>query len=205
MGIIRLLLSIVCYIPINKALKKSEKLKTKAKRIIAVALLFVLVLGFGLLPVEDLFVTFSTPQSAYRYNQSYANDVDLVVEGESSAWVVGSSRFKLADNALVSSIFEKKDGGYKLGFTFEVKTVAFGMLDNKYLYNVYKYSDLDDYYIYVMAFSAVKTDVADINGTAFSCVQKNNQYYYYGYAHNISEDYILIINGEEYSIDITEV
>ena len=202
MGIIRLLLSIVCWIPIYKALKKSAKLKIKAKRIIAVALLLVLSLGLGLLPVEDLFVTFSTPQSAYKYNQSYANNVDLVVEGESSALVVGSSRFKLADNEFVLSAFEKKEGGYKLGFTFEFKPVNLGQLDNKYVYHVYKHTASDDYYIHVMSSFAVKTDVADINGTAFSCIQKNNHYYYYGYAHRMEEGYCLIIDGKEYNVEL---
>lgn len=205
MGIIRLLLSIVCYIPINKALKKSTKLKIKAKRIIAVALLFVLVLGFGLLPVEDLFVTFSTPQSAYRYQRSYTYDVDLVVEGESTVLVVGSHCLGRADNEFVLSAFEKKEGGYKLGFTFEFKPVNLGQLDNKYIYHVYKHTASDDYYIHVMSSFAVKTDVADISGKPFSCIQKDDRYYYYGYAHRMEEGYSLIIDGKEYNIDITEV
>lgn len=159
---------------------------------------FVLVLLSGLTPVENVFVTFSSPQSAYNY--MYMDKAKLVVEGTSTAFVAGGEK---EDSPYI--IIPRSDTGWKLAVGLDMKTIIQKMT-GEVTYCVYQYKHSEEYYITIHDFNGAKSDVTDSCNSKFYRLGKYNKwidetfYIYYAYVHNLDDKYTLTVNGKTYSV-----
>lgn len=69
-------------------IRKSHLVYKRRCSIVAFAATVILTTISALIPIENAFVTFSSPKSAYNYNHSAS--VELIVDGNESDFVVGA-------------------------------------------------------------------------------------------------------------------
>ena len=145
----------------------------------------------ALLPVENAFLTFSSPQSAYQYN--HTGDVKLVVSGEITDFVVGAK-----GDVDEYTILPKCDDGWKLGMGFDTKRIHQTVSDGVVVY-VYQYKNTDDYYITILDTSGGPLELTDNRNSNFQCLEHTNEaldttfYTYYGYIHDYDDSYALTV------------
>ena len=148
----------------------------------------------ALLPIENIFVTFSSPQSAYNYNHS--GDVKLIVDGEKTNFVVG-----VKGDVNIYAIIPKSDNGWKLGMSFDTKRVIQKISDGVTIY-MYQYKNTDDYYITVLDTNGGLSKISDNLGSEFQYLDKSNStlnktfYTYYAYINNFNDQYTLTVNDK---------
>lgn len=146
---------------------------------------------FALLPVENAFLTFSSPQSAYQYN--HTGDVKLVVSGEITDFVIG-----VQGDVDEYTIVPKSDDGWKLGMGFDTKRIHQTVSDGVVIY-VYQYKNTDDYYITILDTDGGPLEITDNRNSNFQCLECTNEalhitfYTYYGYIHDYDDSYALTV------------
>lgn len=139
-GLIRFAVAAVLYLIaaflIKKFKPKYDKYLWAGTAIAAVALC----LGLSFLPVENAFITFKSPESAYKY--MYLKDTDLVISGKTTDFVVGER------SGTNSTILQKTKTGWKLGRRTDITLVS-NTVRNDIVVNVWRYETSYDYFISV--------------------------------------------------------
>ena len=194
-AIIGFVLFIICLIIINKKNFFAHKRRLTIVSFIMVLLLTTVTV---FVPVENLFITFPTLESSYRYNNS--NRIDLIVDGEKSAFVVGSQND--IDNYF---IVPKSNDGWKLGMGFNKKIIEKKLLDDIIIY-LYKYKGTNDYYITIFNVKRDSLNISDSINSKFQYTEKYNNieckncYAYFAYIGNLNYNYTLTVNGKTIKI-----
>ncbi len=172
----------------------------KRSRYLAVLIIaFILLSLSALVPFENAFVTFSSPESAYRY--IYMDKAKLVVEGEESALVIGKEK-----DAYNYSIIPTSNTGWKLGLGLDIKTSISNSSSNEVAIWVTQYKDSEEYYITVFDRNGAACDITDNRNSKFYHLDKSSVrddetfYIYYVYVHNLDDEYALIVNGKTYLV-----
>ena len=190
-AIIGIVLFIICLIIINK-----KRFLAHKRRLTIVSFIMVLLLTTVtfFVPVENLFITFPTLESSYKYNNS--NCIDLIVDGEKSAFVVGSQND--IDNYF---IVPKSNDGWKLGMGFNKKIIEKKILDDIIIY-LYQYKGTNDYYITIFNVKRDSLNISDSINSKFQYTEKynnvecKNYYAYFAYIGNLNYNYTLTVNGK---------
>ena len=169
--------------------------KKKAKKyqlILFVTCILVLWSVSGLLPVENIFITFSSPEKAYEYVNS--EKIQLVVGGDHTTFVVG----KESPRKYVYLIIPKSDSGWKIGRGLDTKLIKQKVVD-EIVVRVYQYRNTDDYYVTVSDVRGNVVDINDNNDSIFHVLEeiKGGYYTYYAYVNKITDQYSITVNGEE--------
>lgn len=186
---------LVCFFLIKKH-TRSHKYRWYLMLFIIACTLFSL---SALIPVENAFVTFSSPQSAYSY--MYMNKATLVVMGTSTAFVIGGEG---KDSAY--TIIPRSNTGWKLGPALDVKTSISKFSSNKVKIYVDQYKDSREYYITVYNVNGAAAEVRDSRNSKFYHLDKSSNgyketfYTYYAYVHDLDDEYTLTVDGKTYSV-----
>lgn len=152
----------------------------------------------ALIPIENALITFSSPESAYNYNNS--GNVRFMVDGKKTDFVVGAK-----GDADVYLIIPKSSNGWKLGMGLDTKRV-FQTISNGITIYVYQYKNTDEYYITVLDTNGGSTNITDNHNSEFKCLEKSNNtigktfYTYYAYVNNFDDQYTLTVNGNSIKI-----
>ena len=147
-----------------------------------------------LFPIENAFMTFSSPQSAYRYN--HFGYVNLVINGKQTDFVVASN----GDTDLYSIVPKTKEG-WKIGMGSDTRIISQTITDGIVIY-VYQYKNSDDYYIIISNTNEGPLKISDSCDSKFISSNKtssavNKDYYtYYAYINNFNAMYEVIINDK---------
>lgn len=170
---------------------KKKKVK-KFQLILFVICILVLWSVSGLLPVENIFITFSSPEKAYEYVNS--EKIQLVVEGDHTVLVVG----KESPRKYVYLIIPKSDSGWKIGRGLDTKLIKQKVVD-EIVVRVYQYRNTDDYYVTVSDVRGNVVDINDNNDSIFHVLEEieGSYYTYYAYVNKITDQYSITVNGEE--------
>lgn len=180
---------LICFIMISKSHTTHKRLWL----IVAFSVLLIITTITALIPIENTFVTFSSPQSAYNYSNS--GYVKLIVNGEKTDFVVASK-----NDTYVYSIVPKSDDGWKLGIGLGTKRIVQTLSDEISVY-VYQYKNSNDYYITVLDKSGGPYEINDNRQSEFQCLEEFNSalnktfYTYYAYINGYDEQYALAVNG----------
>ena len=184
--VIRVIIVAAISVSVILLCKKTNTFNKKAiyfASILATCLLIVL----SITPIENLFVTFSTPESAYNYITSGSKTVKAVIEGEESSFVIGDH--KDTDNYL---IIPKVEQGWQVALGIDTNLV-YNNLSDGIVVNVYQYRDSNDYYVIVYDSNNNIQGVVDNRGSIFVAVEKqaNNQHVtkYYAFVANYDTEY----------------
>lgn len=147
-----------------------------------------------LFPIENAFMTFSSPQSAYRYN--HFGYVNLVINGKQTDFVVASN----GDTDLYTIVPKTKEG-WKIGMGSDTRIISRIITDGIVVY-VYQYKNSDDYYIIISNTNEGPLKISDSRGSKFISSNKtssavNKDYYtYYAYINNFNDMYEVIIDDK---------
>ena len=145
-------------------------------------------------PIENLFITFPTLEASYRY--SNPNHIDLIVDGNESAFVAGSRNN--IDNYF---IVPKSDGGWKVGVGKDTKMILKKLTDDTVVY-LYQYKDSAEYYIAVFNVNRDPLKISDSKNSKFEHTEKyvdavsKNYYTYFSYIGGFDCNYTLTVNGK---------
>ena len=152
----------------------------------------------ALIPLENVFVTFSSPESAYNYNHS--GKVKLIVNGSKTDFIVGEK-----NGTDVYLIVPRSNSGWKQGMGFDTKRICNKISDGITVY-VYQYKNTDDYYIVLLNTNGGPLDITDNKNSEFIYSENANSilnktfYTYYAYLNSYNNQYTLTINGETISL-----
>lgn len=95
-------------------IRKSHLVYKRRCSIVAFAATVILTTISALIPIENAFVTFSSPKSAYNYNHSAS--VELIVDGNESDFVVGAK-----GETDVYAIVPRSNNAWKIGMGLDTK------------------------------------------------------------------------------------
>lgn len=192
--IIRLTFWSIAFISSIFVIRKSRVIHKRRWSIVAFIISIVLTTISALLPIEDAFITFSSPESAYNY-KNYGS-VKLIVNGEKTDLIVGEK-----GDADVYEIVPKSNNGWKLGMGFDTKRVIQTISDGITIY-VYQYRNTNDYYITIFDTNEGSLDITDNHNSDFKYLEKSNStldktfYTYYAYIGSFDDKYALTMNGK---------
>lgn len=171
-------------------IRKSKMAKKKLAIILSLILCALLGTTSYLFPLENIFISFYSPQEVYKY--SSFGTVEDVIYGEDSCFILSTNSY---------SIIPKESTGYKIPSILSIKTVI-DQMNAKGSFKIYNANNTNDFYIWGVTICKDKeVTVTDSNHSEIKILLTKNgdtNYYtvlIYGRI-NMSDDYALFINGE---------
>ncbi len=202
-GAIRIIICAIIYIIINTAITKSKKIEGKKTwNIIALAICAVFAAVTCLIPIENAFVTFSSPQKAYEYWNGSKN-VILVMDGVDSSRVVE----KKGGYTFGGAVLPKAEDGWKISAPLDkVKTDT--RIYNDIIIRITHREGSEDYYLHLFESKDQRElQITDSLGCEIydykeydSRLKNPTMHYYFIYVRNLDGDYELTIDGETFSL-----
>lgn len=151
----------------------------------------------SLFPVENLFVTFHSPEAASRFQSPGTTDIQ-VIEGEQSAFVWATDK---KDDATVFHIVPKTDKGWKC---FGVLDVDFHMFypESGIMVNIFRHKPSGDCYACVGNMRKKNSVITDERGSQFQPDEMltGDMNEYYAYIGQPTGTYTLTIDGVDYTL-----
>lgn len=144
-----LIFLIACYILVRK---KEQVIKGKKAAVIVPTLLVMLVIR---LPVESLFISFSSPEAAFKYYE--LGSVYEVAEGHDSCLVISKKR-----SGVQLAFYPRSDKGYKVDLGISGILGISGVEKSELIrkeekgsisFILYEYKNTGDYYLLISGFS----------------------------------------------------
>lgn len=180
----------VCFILIRRSnLYHKQKLYT-----ISFALAAILMTVSFFVPIENAFVTFPSLEMAYNYSNN--NDINLIIHGEKTDFVVGTK-----DDTNNYAIIPKENNGWKMGMGVDIKTIFHKVYDDIVIY-IYKSNNSSDCYITVLNTKGGSIKIKDNKNSEFQYLYDTNEvlnktfYTYYAYITDFDEEYTISINDK---------
>lgn len=194
-SLIRLILAVILFGGLYILIKKLKLIPKHRYLFISLILSVLTMVLLGLVPFENVFYTFESPQEVYKYSKN---------EGEIIEIISGKySDFMIIDSGKSRSVFfaEKADDGWKLSGFLKNKRIKTGIGEN-YSVMIYQYDKTDDYFISVKYKGNSPAEISDNLNSNFIKIEKKSanstatSYDYYAYLDGYNGNYELIINGE---------
>lgn len=189
-----LLLSVICFLAVV-GIRKSKIARKKVVCALAVILCFASVTASAVFPVENLFVSFGSPESVFDY--THLGKAGDIVYGKNSCMVIYTDRSSTGGHYIVP----KTEKGCRIPGYFYAKRISH-KFDKNGSFDVYKASGTDDCYIVgvIISDSSEPEIVDDRNEPVENTVIKmddtdTNTVIVYAYTENFSNDYCLYIDG----------
>lgn len=192
------IIAIVLFVLIKYA-KTIDKRKCCIAAFIAVSITVSLLY---LIPFENAFITFSTPEKAFHYTNSW--DIDNIVSGKETSFVIASK-----NNVNTYKIIPKTQKGWKISSALATKDM-FQYSCNGISIHIYRYKNSSDYYIALFDTDGGQINITDNRGSNFISVIQNQSadiepiYHYYACINNMDSEYVITINGEDIKLPITK-
>lgn len=196
-SVVRILLFVIILLICYFVIKKKIMMKERSLRMLSifVAVIFIFVFSF----IANAFISFSSPESAYRYSQNA--DVKLVVTGNTSDFVIGEK----GDKYVLAAV-PKENAKWKVGLGSYIKIVSQFFSDDVSI-SVYQYKNTEEYYIVVFGLKGEELTIFDNRNSSFYTLNReasvvNKTYYsYYAYVNAFDEQYIITVNGKLICMD----
>ncbi len=194
-GAIRVILVFLAFVLV---LKKVELNKVKRTVLLVLTVLVCAISAF--VPVENLFVDFSSPEAVYKYRNLQQPETFTVVYGEESAMVIAQND----ESSYNVRYAPKSEDGWKIGNAFNVKSVYYESYDD-FSIDVKNYGKTTDYYIEVKVIGKQIEKITDSENSEFIVVGKSENdsesevVLYYTAVQSFNNQYWIEINGEKIS------
>lgn len=194
-GIIRIFLGVLIFGSIGLGIFKSKVRRKKAFSLIFAILSIITISISALFPVENLFITFDSPEEVFYY--TCIGEVKDVIYGEQSCMIVYSTQ----NNTYSYAIIPKTEEGYKIS----------SILSNMKLVKILKQGNsaeilslkgTTDYYLWA-TFISENSDIiiSDSINSSFKSIantEKNiNTFISYGFIDELDSNYRLFLDNEE--------
>lgn len=161
-GVLRDILGLLILVMVFFLLKIKFKVRFKTPGYAALIVGYFIIVAFlDNVPIENAFMTFSSAQEAFKYNNK-TGEVICEIEGEESTLI------RISDDTVdyfadEYFIVPKTDCGWKMGMWYDTNLIldqTFGDMN----IHVWQYKDSDDYYISVVT---NKVEIADNRNSEF--------------------------------------
>jgi len=156
-------------------------------------IIFVAMPVSSLFPVENLFVTFSTPEKSFHYIN--LEKAKIVISGDTTDLVIGHEDTYL--------IVPKTDKGWKIGRGLDTKNVSVNYNDG-IIVALFKHKKSGEYYVEVSDVEGKACTIKDSGNSKFYNVKDGEICRYYAYVHNLNDSYELFVNGKRVNLSINE-
>lgn len=151
------------------------------------------------IPIENLFVDFSSPEKAFNY--LYSGNIKKTIDGESSTMILYTK-----NNVHSQAIIPKNNNNWKLDI-FQLNNSIAAKTVNRHIINIYNARNTDDYYITIWdSFTDHSINVTDNENSKFQYIIEENRatadknIIYYAYIKGIEKNYSITIDGEKISL-----
>jgi hypothetical protein len=187
----------------------------RKKKLYKILTVIVCIVGLNTLsaqfPIENLFFSFKSPESAFQYYHGgkMVGNIVEVVEGKSSSMVVF-----IEDNSFIGRTFItlKTEKGFKIPSWFTVEKHTRNLNERKYGpfivdITIYRVVDTNDYFYYGSIITEEGnvsiTDSNNVNVKHFyrDDTSFNSSIIFYGYVENLTGEYHFLIGDHKVSID----
>lgn len=180
-----IILVTVCIFIINKKAQPHRRVQAIIVSVFCCSVLSLTMLE--LIPFENMFLSFETPEEAYAYYSN--NEVDLMIEGEDTCLILAKG------NSKKLQIFKKRESGWKIRTGFKInitmpKTVGLTVV------SVLSIDESDDKYIKINNAVDSQLEISDNRNSVFL---QGSDKSYYAYVDDFSENYSININGKTVS------
>lgn len=191
-GIIRIVFFGLAFLFAFVFISSSKMIRKKMIIVVAMIMCVVLCSISFLMPIENLFIKFKSPEVVFNY--SCNGKIEDIIYGHNSCLIFSSDAY---------NIILKTEAGYKISTVFSSKTV-YDKFDKYGSFKVYNASNTNDFYIWgTMILKESTVNITDSNNSVLKTkITKNsNTNYYtaliYGFIDSFTNDYFLLINGEK--------
>lgn len=194
-GIVRYSLCLIVFMICFLLIKKSRIVQKGRYYVIAFIISSIMASVLYLLPIENLFITFSSPEKAFSYINSW--EIQETVSGSDSDLVIASK-----NGTDTYRILPKTEDGWKISTGLQAKKVYHDFYMGTFI-SIYKHKNCDDYFITLFNIDDGEIDITDNRGSQIFCLEKTASspfYQYYFCVQNINNGYILSLNGEDIKI-----
>lgn len=198
-AILRIFFVCALFVVIVYTLKKFSSNKNK-KGIIVFFLVLCIILGevFSLFPIENFFITFKSPQSAFKYYCS--GEIVDIIQGDDSCMVVYST----GGNSYSHTIMPKNENGYKISSFLNTKK-SISQFNSNGTYAVYNSSKTDDYYFDGMT-NSLRNSILNNNfeadeNTVVIFGLNDEPIFIFALVYDVQDKYIMLSNGEKILIE----
>ena len=196
-GVVRLIAACILGMASTFAINKFVTI-TKGTKCVVFALISALTAAIlTFFPFENMLITFESPEESYSYCNYGRSKVELVIEGDDCAFVVGDK-----NGTYNYLIIPRSPEGWKIGLGINTKRVAQQFVDGISI-SIYQYKNSNCFFITILNTDGEKANVSDNCNTSFYSLEKkrdnsNNSYVtYYGFAPCLDSEYIISVNGNE--------
>ena len=198
-GFVRLLLALLVFAVAFIFIRKSGIKRKRAVTLVLACTAVITVSLSMLVPFENAFVTFQTPESAFQYI-NMKTKVKLTVDGKNSSLVVGEK-----GNVNQYLIIPKAADGWKLGRGADTKIIKSERIGSVSVC-VYQHQKTEDCYITVFDTEGKPVDLHDNYKSVFTCLPKETVFpdkeygTYYAYIPYADGEYQLTVNGNNVTL-----
>ena len=168
---------------------RRKGLKLKIVKGIGCIIGFLIIL---IMPFENLFLKFDTPEQAFNYNVKNGVIIDTVVK-EKSALVIYKE-----NGSTFSTIISKSGDKWKSTFLPDNQTLS--RLESNDIFLITKERNSDNFYIMLIVSSEVK-NISDNYNSSFEQFSDDEHWDgYVAYVENCTDNYIIDIDGSKYQL-----
>lgn len=178
-------------------IKATKIVRKKLVSLLIVVLCLVLVSISGMYPIENLFVSFKSPESVFKYTSF--GEVNDVLCGKDSCMVICSNQNSSGGHYIIP----KTEKGYKIPNYFTTKKVL-NKFDRNGNFDVYHVLGTQDYYVVGTILSNMsEQNIVDSRNHPVTHIiidmgnTETKTVVIYSYVENFNNDYYLLINGSK--------
>lgn len=194
-GLIRIIATVILFLLLILFLKHFKK---KFSTILGLLIVVTISLALWFYPVENLFLSFDTPRSLFKY--AGHGEIVEIVDGEGSTALIT----KKGDNDYSTFFISKKDNKYKIA-PFNASKMVSSKQYGSINITIYKVRNTDDYFVRIWGITDKEIELSDTLDTEFIMHYENT-------ANNkkminalisiqYSDDYSCFIDGEKITFD----
>lgn len=163
--------------------------------ILSVGLCLIVVSLSATFPVENIFIAFNSPESAFNYYAA-SGEIEEIIDGQDSCLVI----YSIDNSTYGQYIFPKTAKGYKIPGYFDVGRVSH-KFDMDGVFEVSNVKGTEDYYVSAavgLSDGDNEIEILNENGEKVACdiVRPGDTDFIYLYLHGLSDAHYLSVNGE---------
>ena len=185
-NIVRILISVLLLAVCIFVIKKKVNInKQRIVTVIAIFCCFSVAAVLELIPFENNFISFDTPEKVVQYYSN--NDIENILYGKDTCLVLTSGKSN------TRQLLNKQINGWNIQTEFNIKKTNTKSIGTDYAY-ILSIDESADRYIMIRNVSGKELKLYDNLNSKF---MQANTGEYYAYLSDFSDDYILYINGTE--------
>lgn len=197
-SMIRLAFGGIAFLVIFALIRWKKTTHRRRWSVVAFVAVILIITITALVPIENMFITWHSLESAYSYN--HTGNISIVVSGEKSDFVVGKEA-----EVDAYTIIPKKADGWSLGMGTDINCI-FQTTSDGIDISVYRYKKSDDYYIVVFNANGGTSDIMDNRDSVFQYSETviealdETFYTYYAYVRDFNDQYSITIDDRTIEI-----